>query len=121
MNHYYNFQEAEALGEGHRAENHSFDGGDIGSLIIVTAAGVTSASDNVDESEQLIEFMLSEGAQSYFTNDSLEYPLAADVEPAAVLPSLSDDGSDFDVTFNDLGNGLTRTVEIIESSGILSS
>lgn len=121
VNHYYNFQEAEALGDVHRAENHSFDGGDIGSLVIVTAAGVTSTSDNVAESEQLIQFMLSEGAQSYFTNDSLEYPLAADVEPAAVLPALSDDGSDFDVTFDDLGNGLTRTVEIIENSGILSS
>ena len=121
VNHYYNFQEAEALGADHRAENHTFDQTDIGSLVIVTAAGVTGTSDNVDESEQLIEFMLSEGAQSYFTNDSLEYPLAAGVEPADLLPALGDDGSDFDVTFDDLGNGLTRTVEIIENSGILSN
>ena len=121
VNHYYNFQEQEALGDDHRAENHSFDASDIGSLVIVTAAGITSNSDNVEESEQLITFMLDEASQSYFTNDSLEYPLAAGVDPAAILPALADDGSDFDVTFDDLGNGLTRTVEIIENSGILSN
>ena len=121
VNHYYNFQEAEALGESHRAENHTFAGNDIGSLVIVTAGAVTTSSDNFAESEQLLRFMLDDGAQSYFTNDSLEYPLAANVDPAAVLPELNDDGSDFDVTFDDLGDGLTRTVEIIEASGILAS
>ena len=121
VNHYYNFQELEAIGADHRAENHNFAADDIGSLVIVTAAGITSTSDNVSESEQLITFMLDEASQSFFTNDSLEYPLAAGVEPAAVLPALGDDGADFDVTFDDLGNGLTRTVEIIENSGILSN
>lgn len=121
VNHYYNYQEAQALGADHRAENHNFAADDIGSLVIVTAAGVTNTSDNVDESEQLIEFMLSNDAQSYFTNDSLEYPLADGVAPAGVLPELGDTGADFDVTFDDLGNGLTRTVEIIENSGILSN
>jgi len=121
VNHYYNFQEAEALGDAHRAENHSFASDDIGSLVIVTAGAVTATSDNTSEGEQLLQFMLTEGAQTFFTNDSLEYPLAADVAPAAVLPPLNDDGGDFDVTFDDLGDGLARTVEIIEASGILSS
>lgn len=121
VNHYYNFQEAEALGDAHRALNHSFAADDIGSLVVVTAGAVTATSDNVDESEALLEFMLSEGAQTFFTNDSLEYPIAAGVAPAAVLPALNDDGADFDVTFDDLGDGLTRTVEIIEASGILAS
>lgn len=118
VNHYYNFQEAEALGDAHRAANHSFASDDIGSLLIVTAAGITSSSDNVAEAEDLIEFLLSEGAQSFFTTDTLEYPLAAGVEPAAVLPALDDAGADFDVDFDSLGNGLQRTVEIIDESGI---
>lgn len=118
VNHYYNFQEAEALGDDHRAANHAFASDDIGSLIIVTAAGITTSSDHVDEAEQLITFMLSEPVQSFFTNDTLEYPLAAGVSPAAVLPALDDTGADFDVDFDTLGNGLERTVEIIEESGI---
>ena len=62
--------------------------------------------------------MLGEGAQSFFTNDSLEFPLSADVSPAEVLPPLGDSGQDFDVAFDDLGDGLQRTIEIIEASGI---
>lgn len=118
VNHYYNFQEAEALGDAHRAENHSFASDDIGSLVIVTAAGIISSSENVDEAEALIEFLLSEGAQTFFTTDTLEYPLAAGVEPAPQLPPLDDGGADFDVDFDSLGNGLQRTVEIIDESGI---
>ena len=121
VNHYYNFQEAEALGDAHRAQNHSFASDDIGSLVIVTAGAVTSISDNPSAGEQLLAFMLSDGAQTFFTNDSLEYPLADGVEPADVLPPLGNDGSDFDVTFDELGDGLSGTVKIIETSGILAS
>ena len=120
VNHYYNFQQAEALGDDHQALNHSFAADDIGSLVIVTAAGITSTSENVEEAQQLIEFMLSEPAQTYFTTDSLEYPLSSGVAPAEVLPALEDAGSDFDVAFDDLGNGLEETIAIIEGSGILS-
>lgn len=119
VNHYYNFQQAEALGDDHQALNHSFAADDIGSLVIVTAAGITSTSENVDEAQQLIEFMLSEPAQAYFTGDSLEYPLSSGVAPADVLPPLNDAGNDFDVAFDDLGNGLEDTIAIIEESGIL--
>ena len=118
VNHYYNFQQADALGDSHRALNHNFAEDDIGSLVIVTAAGITEVSDNVVEAEQFVTFLLSEGAQTFFTNDSLEFPLSADVEPAEVLPPLSDSGVDFDVSFDELGNGLERTIEIIASSGI---
>lgn len=118
VNHYYNYQEAEALGDAHRALNHTFTPDDIGSLVIVTAAGVTASSENVGPAEEFITFLLSEGAQTYFTTDTLEYPLRDGVEPAAVLPPLGDNGADFDVTFDDLGDGLERTVAIIEESGI---
>ncbi len=118
VNHYYNFQQAEALGDNHQALNHNFAADDIGSLVIVTAAGITSTTTSPDEAQQLIEFMLSEAAQTYFTTDSLEYPLGSGVSPAEVLPALDDSGSDFDVTFDDLGNGLEETIAIIEESGI---
>ena len=120
VNHYYNFQQLDALGDSHQALNHNFAADDIGSLVIVTAAGVTSTSENVEEAQELIEFMLSEPAQTYFTTDSLEFPLSSGVDPADVLPALDDAGSDFDVAFDDLGNGLEETIAIIEGSGIFS-
>ncbi len=118
VNHYYNFQEKEAIGADHRAENHSFATDDIGSLLIITAAGMTSASDDTAAAESLIAYLLSDSAQTYFTQETLEYPLADGVAPADVLPALDQGTNDFDVDFDSLGDGLQRTVEIIEASGI---
>ncbi len=44
--------------------------------------------------------------------------MAAGVAPADVLAPLDDTDTDFDVGFDSLGDGLARTVEIIEASGI---
>jgi iron(III) transport system substrate-binding protein len=118
VNHYYNFQEIEAIGEDHRALNHDFATDDIGSLLIITAAAKTASSANPESAEQLISYLLSAEAQTYFTQETLEYPLADGVAAADVLPALDQGINDFDVDFDSLGDGLQRTVEIIEASGI---
>ena len=119
VNHYYQHQEAAAAGDSHRAANHSFADDDIGSLLIITAATVTASSDNVEAANDLIAYLLSEPVQRYLTNETLEYPLAAGVAPAPVLPPLSalEIGS---VDFDALGGGFTESLAIIEASGILN-
>ena len=117
VNHYYNYQEAEAVGEDHRAANHDLDDGDIGSLLIITAASIIADTDRPSEANALIAYLLSEPVQRYFTEQTYEYPLAAGVEPASVLPPLSalEIGT---VDFDALGGGFEETTEIIEASGI---
>ncbi len=119
VNHYYQYQEAAAAGDGHRAANHSFADDDIGSLLIITAATVMAASDNHEAANDLIAYLLSEPVQRYLTDETLEYPLAAGVTPAAVLPSLSalEIGS---VDFDALGGGFAESLAIVEASGILN-
>ena len=119
VNHYYNFQEVTASGDDHRAQNHDLADDDIGSLLIITAATITAASENVEEANELLAYLLSEPVQEYFTNETFEYPLAAGVEPAGVLPALSalEIGS---VDFDALGGGFEETTEIIDASGILN-
>jgi len=116
VNHYYNYQEA-AANDDHRALNHGFDEGDIGSLLIITAATITSSSENAAEANELLAYLLSEKVQRYFTDETLEYPLARGVAPASELPPLSalEIGS---VDFDALGGGFEATAEIIEASGI---
>lgn len=116
VNHYYNFQEVQANPD-HRALNHDLGDEDIGSLLIITAATITSASENTDEANELLAYLLSEPVQRYFTDETLEYPLAKGVEPAAVLPALNalEIGT---VDFDALGGGFEATTEIIEMSGI---
>lgn len=119
VNHYYQYQEAAAAGDRHRAANHSFDDDDIGSLLVITAATVTASSENRQAANDLIAYLLSEAVQRYLTTETLEYPLAAGVAPAAVLPALKalEIGT---VDFDALGGGFEESIAIVEASGILN-
>ncbi len=119
VNHYYNYQEAEANGDSHMAANHGLADDDIGSLLIVTAAGITSASDDTVSANALVAYLLSEGVQRYYSQETLEYPLADGVAPADVLPPLTDVERSA-VDFDSLAGGFERTNEIIDNSGILN-
>ena len=119
VNHYYQYQEAAAAGDRHRAANHDLADDDIGSLLIITAATITAGSDNRQAANELIAYLLTAPVQSYFSQQTFEYPLAAGVEPADVLPPLKalEIGS---VDFDALGGGFAETIAIIEASGILN-
>ncbi|MCY3962796.1 MAG: extracellular solute-binding protein [bacterium] len=122
VNHYYNYRlaaDAEAAGQEHLAANYDLSDEDIGSLLIITAATMTTNVSDREAAQSLISYLLSPSVQRFFTRNTFEYPLAGDVEPNPVLPPLSalSIGS---VNFDALGGGFEATEEIIQSSGILS-
>lgn len=51
----------------------------------VSGAGVTAASDNVENAVRLIEFLLEPEAQALFAEANQEYPVNPEVEPSSVL------------------------------------
>lgn len=119
VNHYYNFR-ALAENPGLPSRNHYFPEGDLGSLIIVTAMGVLESSERADVGGELIDFMLGSEAQSYYTNETFEYPLAIGSTPWEGLPDLREiGGATYD--FDRLGGGLERTKELIDESGFEGS
>ena len=122
VNHYYNYRlaaDAEAAGEEHRAANYDLSDEDIGSLLIITAATLTKNVANREAAQELVSYLLSPQAQTYFTTRTFEYPLAGGVAPNPVLPPLTalSIGS---VDFDALGGGFETTEDIIQSSGILN-
>lgn len=116
VNHYYL---ARALDEDPDlpAENHFFADGDIGSLLITTATAILEGSEQVEEARSLVEFLLSEEAQQYFSEQTFEYPLARDVPPAESVPPLSSVNTTT-IDLDGLGDGLARTAELIQDSGL---
>src|SRR5690606_24131043 len=64
-----------------------FGNGDIGNLANVTGIGVLQTSDAQELMHQFIEFLVSDEAQSYFTNDNHEYPIKTTVEAHPSLAS----------------------------------
>jgi iron(III) transport system substrate-binding protein len=115
VNHYYNYR-AKAEDPDIPSENHVFCCEDVGSLLITTGAAVPAASDD-ERAEELVRFLLGEQAQIFFSEETFEYPLAAGVQPATVLPPLASlDAATFDP--DQLGGGLERTKELIDASGL---
>lgn len=116
VNHYYNYR-ATAENPNVASRNHFLPSGDIGSLLIVTGIGIVDTSRDPELAARLVSFMLSESAQSFFSEKTFEYPLAAGVAPSSMLPALQTIGvTTYD--FDRLGGGLERTRELIDASGL---
>ncbi len=112
VNHYYNLR---LLAEDPSAvsRNHVFAEGDPGAVTIVTAAAVPAAGD-ISAATALIDFLLSEGAQRFYAEETQEYPLGVSVADADDLQLLGP----IDVGVVDqLGGGLERTLELIREAG----
>jgi iron(III) transport system substrate-binding protein len=115
-NHYYNAR-AKAENPGVASENHYFPDRDVGSLLIVTAASVVDTTDQPEDAERLVRFLLSAESQQYFADETQEYPLVEGVPAPEGLPSL--DSLDPDrVDFDLLGDEFASTIRMIEESGL---
>lgn len=116
INHYYLMQR---LNEDPdiSAANYYLTGGDPGALVNVAGVGVLGTSDSADAAEQLVDFLLSEEAQTYFATETQEYPLVHGVEPDADLPPLSEIGTP-EIDLSDLSD-LEGTLELLQEVGIL--
>ncbi len=116
VNHYY-LERALAEDPDLPAANHFFAEGDMGSLLIVTGTSIIEGSDQSDDAQRLLEFLLSEEAQRYFAEETFEYPLAHGVDPADTVPAL-DTINTTTIDLDGLGGGLARTAELIQDSGL---
>lgn len=116
VNHYY-LARAKAEDPSLPAENHYFSEGDMGSLLIVTAAAIVNGTDKSEEAGRLVDFLLSKASQEFFAQQTYEYPLAQGVEPDAALPPLATVPTTT-IDLDELGEGLARTAELIQDSGL---
>ena len=117
VNHYY-LMRLRAEGEGNDAENWFIPAGDVGSLVMPAGAGILSASDMADAAQEFVEFLLSEEAQVYFANETFEFPLSADVDPAEGLPAIEDIATP-DVDLSELADVLDDATHLVFEAGLV--
>jgi iron(III) transport system substrate-binding protein len=119
VNHYYLHRFMEEQGESFSARNYYLPGGGPGSLVMVSGAGILNTSRNIQNSERLIDFLLSEGGQQYFTDETYEYPVIEGIKTSPLLRSLSEiDTLAPDIQPADLAD-LEGTVGLMSEIGIL--
>ncbi|MGO0575540.1 extracellular solute-binding protein [Ornithinimicrobium panacihumi] len=119
VNHYYLYELAAEKGvapEDLNAALHFFSDGDTGALVNISGIGLVDEQADGD-GQALIDYLLSEAGQTYFVEQTYEYPMVEGIEPNPGLPALGDLETP-DIDLNDLDD-LQRTVEMIAEAGLL--
>lgn len=117
INHYYWYEQvAEEGAEAVPARLKFLPGGDPGALVNVAGVGVLEGADRSDEARRFAEFLLGEQAQTYFAEETKEYPLVDGVPATADLPPLADLEAP-DIDLSDLDT-LEQTLQMIEEAGL---
>ena len=101
--------------------NHLFAAGDAGNLVSVAGAAVLAGTDQQDDAESFVEFLLSDDAQRFYVEEAeeAEYPLVDGVDPPPGLVPLDEiDGPDVELT--SFGAELEATVEMLRETGWLT-
>ena len=90
VNHYYLYRFLAEEGETFAARNYHPRSGGPEALVMVAGAGILESSENKENAEKFLEFMLSTVAQQYFASQTFEYPLVDGVKTQSGLVPLSD-------------------------------
>lgn len=116
VNHYYLFRFLAEEGEGFGARNYYLSG-DAGGLINVAGVGILKTSNLSESAQRFVEFLLTDGSQQFFADETFEYPLVPGVDPYPDLPALSELDSPL-VELNELAD-LRGTIALLQEVGIL--
>lgn len=119
VNHYYLYLVKEEQPDAPIA-NHFFAAGDPGALVSVAGAGVLESSDQREDAERFVAFLLSDESQRFYVEEAeeAEYPLVAGIPAKDGLPPL-DDLAGPDVELSSFGAELETTVEMLRETGYL--
>lgn len=90
VNHYYLHRFLAEEGESFGARNYHPTAGGPGAIVMVSGVGILEASDNKDNAQKFVDFLLSEESQRYFVEQTFEYPLAAGIPVAEGVTPLSE-------------------------------
>ena len=117
VNHYYIYEVAAEDGDIPVA-NHFFTGGDPGALVNAAGVGVLASSDGPDAAQEFVDYLTGEEGQTYFAEDTFEYPVTPGLEPSVELVPLDEIESP-DVDLSDLGATIEPALELLAEVGLL--
>jgi iron(III) transport system substrate-binding protein len=120
VNHYYLYLVQEEQPDAPIA-NHYLAAGDPGALVSVAGAAVLDSSDQSEDAERFVEYLLSDEGQRFYVDEAeeTEYPLVEGIEPKEGLPPLDDlQGPDVELTA--FGEELESTIELLRETGYLT-
>lgn len=119
VNHYYLGEIAKERGttpEKLTAKLHFFPDGDSGAMVNVSGIGVLNRSGADPDVRTLVDYLLGAEAQTYFAQQTYEYPIVAGAPAPAYVPPL-DELKVPAIDLNDLGT-LEASIALIKATGL---
>lgn len=86
---------------------------DRGTHVNISGVGFTKASKNVDQAVQLVEFLLTDESQTWYSEVNNEYPIVSTVEPSATLKSWGEFKAD-SINLVKLGENNQQAVQLMD-------
>jgi iron(III) transport system substrate-binding protein len=117
VNHYYLHRFLAEEGDSLGARNYHPPAGGPGAIVMVAGVGILSASDNKENAQKFVDFLLSEESQRYFVEKTFEYPLASGIPVAEGVTPLSEVNNP-DISSAALSD-LEGTQKLLREAGIL--
>ena len=117
VNHYYPFEIAAEDGDIPVA-NHFFTGGDPGALVNAAGAGILATSKDTEGATKLLDYLTGDEGQTYFSEETWEYPVVDGYEPSVDLVPLDEIESP-DIDLSDLAGTIEPALELLAEVGLL--
>ncbi len=96
---------------------HHFTNGDAGAMINVAGLAILKSTDQPEDAQAFIKYMVSPAAQKYFATETNEYPLAKGVEADSSLVPL-DKLNPPNIDLSKL-DSLEETLKLLEKAGVV--
>ena len=119
INHYYWARMVPEVGGAQNmgSELVFLEGDDPGALVNATAVAITAKGEDNPAALEFVEFLLSEEGQTYFVDETSEYPLVEGIDDPADLPALEElAGPRLDLADLD---SLEVTIALLTDKGLL--
>ncbi|GMQ94768.1 MAG: iron ABC transporter substrate-binding protein [Acidimicrobiia bacterium] len=117
VNHYYLLR-ALAQNPDEVGRNHFFTVPTAGSLVMPAGVGILRSSGNQEAAQKFVEFMLGDIAQTYFAEETFEYPLVPGVPANELLPPI-DTIPTPDIDLSDLATVLDLATDLVAEAGLI--
>lgn len=117
-NHYYLYERAAAIGQDKLVARNAFTtNGDPGALVNVAGVGILKSAKAATSAAAFVAYLQGAAAQTYFAEETHEYPLSGGVPTAEGLVPLTEIQSP-DIDLSDLAD-LEGTLKIMQQAGVL--
>ncbi|MGH2531915.1 MAG: iron ABC transporter substrate-binding protein [Thermomicrobiales bacterium] len=117
VNHYYLYEIQAEENAALPIANHFFAAGDVGSLVNVAGIGILAGAANADQALTMVDYLLQDEAQTYFAEQTFEYPMIDGVPTAEGLTPLNELQSPA-IDLSDLAD-LEGTLTLLTEVGVL--